>query len=81
MVFGYGPSCGEALVIHPKVNPMLDDDSITILLNRDVKTQAFTLIRFFLILLLLKPCKPEIQKLLCTFVIIFRKIISFFRSV
>ena len=80
MVFGYGPSCGEALVIHPKVNPMLDD-SITILLNRDVKTQAFTLIRFFLILLLLKPCKPEIQKLLCTFVIIFRKIISFFRSV
>ena len=80
MVFGYGPSCGEALVLHPKVNPMLDD-SITILLNRDVKTQAFTLIRFFLILLLLKPCKPEIRKLLCTFVIIFRKIMSFFRSV
>ena len=77
MVFGYGPSCGEALVIHPKVNPMLDD-SITILLNRDVKTQAFTLIRFFLILLLLKPCKPEIQKLLCTFVIIFRKIMYIF---
>ena len=77
MVFGYGPSCGEALVIHPKVNPMLDD-SINILLNRDVKTQAFTLIRFFLILLLLKPCKPEIQKLLCTFVIIFRKIMYIF---
>ena len=80
MVFGYGPSCGEALVLHPKVNPMLDD-SINILLNRDVKTQAFTLIRFFLILLLLMPCKPGVQKLLCTFVIIFRKIISFFRSV
>ena len=77
MVFGYGPSCGEALVLHPKVNPMLDD-SINILLNRDVKTQAFTLIRFFLILLLLKPCKPEIQKLLCTFVIIFRKIMYIF---
>ena len=77
MVFGYGPSCGEALVIHPKVNPMLDD-SINILLNRDVKTQAFTLIRFFLTLLLLKPCKPEIQKLLCTFVIIFRKIMYIF---
>ena len=46
--------------------------------TRDVKTQSFTAIRFFnYFIFSLKPCKPEAPKLLCPFVLIFRKIIAF----
>ena len=47
--------------------------------SKDVKTQSFTVILFFVILIFFspKPCKPEVQKLLRTFAMICRKIIAF----